>query len=115
MKVGDKLKRSGKPHDGRAPDYDDWQLNGDLIFWYEPLKQKIEISSMGIRVSPESLHAQLKRLIALNAKSWNFTGCCLTGNCLIPLVAVLDNHGYVCFCWAKLTLEKFKPAFGRMT
>lgn len=55
MKIGDKLKRSGKPHDGRAPDYDDWQLNGDLVFWYDPLKQEIELSSMGIRVSEESL------------------------------------------------------------
>lgn len=61
MKIGDKLKRSGKPHDGRAPDYDDWQLNGDLLFWYEPLKRKIEISSMGIRVSEESLRDQLKK------------------------------------------------------
>ena len=61
MKIGDKLKRSGKPHDGRAPDYDDWQLNGDLLFWYEPLKRKIEISSMGIRVSPESLKEQLEK------------------------------------------------------
>ncbi len=61
MKIGDKLKRSGKPHDGRAPDYDDWQLNGDLIFWYEPLKSSMEISSMGIRVSPESLRQQLKK------------------------------------------------------
>lgn len=61
MKIGDKLKRSGKPHDGRAPDYDDWQLNGDLVFWYEPLHQKIELSSMGIRVSEESLREQLKK------------------------------------------------------
>ena len=61
MKIGDKLKRSGKPHDGRAPDYDDWELNGDLLFWYEPLKRKIEISSMGIRVSEESLKEQLKK------------------------------------------------------
>ncbi|MBA1394695.1 aspartate--ammonia ligase, partial [Lactobacillus sp. XV13L] len=38
MKIGDRLHRSAQPHDGRAPDYDDWQLNGDLIFWYEPLK-----------------------------------------------------------------------------
>ncbi|EFJ68776.1 aspartate--ammonia ligase [Lactobacillus paragasseri JV-V03] len=61
MKIGDKLKRSGKPHDGRAPDYDDWQLNGDLLFWYEPLQRKLEISSMGIRVSEESLKTQLKK------------------------------------------------------
>lgn len=49
----------GKPHDGRAPDYDDWKLNGDIIFWFEPLKCALEISSMGIRVSPESLRRQL--------------------------------------------------------
>lgn len=61
MKIGDKLKRSGEPHDGRAPDYDDWALNGDLLFWYEPLGKKIEISSMGIRVSEESLREQLKK------------------------------------------------------
>lgn len=54
-----KALRSGKPHDGRAPDYDDWDLNGDLLFWYEPLQRAMEISSMGIRVSPESLDRQL--------------------------------------------------------
>ena len=57
-KIGGKLK-SGKPHDGRAPDYDDWELNGDLLFWHEPLSCALEISSMGIRVSPESLDRQL--------------------------------------------------------
>lgn len=57
--IGGKL-RSGKPHDGRAPDYDDWDMNGDILFWYEPLGCAMEISSMGIRVSPESLDRQLK-------------------------------------------------------
>ncbi len=52
--------RSGKPHDGRAPDYDDWALNGDLLFWYDPLECAMEISSMGIRVDPKSLDAQLR-------------------------------------------------------
>ena len=51
---------SGKPHDGRAPDYDDWTLNGDLFFWHETLGIALEISSMGIRVSPESLDEQLR-------------------------------------------------------
>ena len=59
MQIGGALK-SGKRHDGRAPDYDDWQLNGDILFWYEPLKQAIEISSMGIRVDAESMQCQLK-------------------------------------------------------
>ena len=58
QKIGGKLK-SGKPHDGRAPDYDDWELNGDLLFWHEPLQCALEISSMGIRVDPESLDKQL--------------------------------------------------------
>ena len=58
MQIGGKLK-SGKPHDGRAPDYDDWQLNGDILFYNEVLRRAFEISSMGIRVDAESLDRQL--------------------------------------------------------
>ena len=58
MQIGGKL-RSGKPHDGRAPDYDDWQLNGDIFFWNDVLDRAVEISSMGIRVDEESLDRQL--------------------------------------------------------
>ena len=58
MGIGGALK-SGKPHDGRAPDYDDWELNGDLLVWNTVLGQALELSSMGIRVSPESLDRQL--------------------------------------------------------
>ncbi|BDR59863.1 aspartate--ammonia ligase [Lactobacillus xylocopicola] len=79
MKIGDKLRRSGQPHDGRAPDYDDWQLNGDLLFWYEPLQQKMEISSMGIRVSPESLHDQLKKANCLDREQLTFHHMLLAG------------------------------------
>ena len=68
MGIGAPL-RSGKPHDGRSPDYDDWisenedgfhGLNGDLILWDSVLEIPFELSSMGIRVSKESLVAQLK-------------------------------------------------------
>lgn len=59
MKIGDTLK-SGEKHDGRAPDYDDWELNGDLIFYDELLDIPFEVSSMGIRVSEESMKSQLK-------------------------------------------------------
>lgn len=52
--------RSGKPHDGRAPDYDDWRLNGDILFWDDILGCAMEVSSMGIRVDPEALDRQLK-------------------------------------------------------
>lgn len=51
--------RSGKPHDGRSPDYDDWDLNGDILFWNPILENAFEISSMGIRVNPETLDKQL--------------------------------------------------------
>ena len=59
MQIGGKL-RSGKPHDGRAPDYDDWSLNCDIFFWDEVLNRQLEISSMGIRVDAASLDYQLK-------------------------------------------------------
>ncbi len=58
MQIGGKLK-SGKPHDGRAPDYDDWSLNGDILFYNDLLGHAFEISSMGIRVDGESLDRQL--------------------------------------------------------
>ena len=49
------------PHDGRAADYDDWKLNGDIILWFEPLQIGLELSSMGIRVDEDSLVKQLKK------------------------------------------------------
>ncbi len=59
MQIGNKLP-DGLPHDGRAPDYDDWNLNGDLLFWYDVIDAPVEISSMGIRVDSKSLVEQLK-------------------------------------------------------
>ncbi len=59
MQIGGKL-RSGEKHDGRAPDYDDWALNGDILMWNPVLEKAFEISSMGIRVDEESLARQLK-------------------------------------------------------
>lgn len=58
-KIGSKLQ-SGQKHDGRAPDYDDWSLNGDILVWYEPLGQSVELSSMGIRVDKNSIVSQCK-------------------------------------------------------
>lgn len=60
MHIGDRLA-NGEPHDGRAPDYDDWHLNGDILFWFPPLNRALEISSMGIRVSEDSLKEQLEK------------------------------------------------------
>ena len=55
-----KVLKSGQKHDGRAPDYDDWSLNGDIFAWNDVLKCAFEISSMGIRVDAQSLHSQLQ-------------------------------------------------------
>jgi len=59
MQIG-KTLRSGTKHDGRAPDYDDWELNGDILFWDELLGIPLEISSMGIRVDEASMRRQLR-------------------------------------------------------
>ncbi len=60
MQIGDKLA-NGKPHDGRAPDYDDWALNADILVYYEVLDIALELSSMGIRVDREALLSQLDK------------------------------------------------------
>lgn len=59
MQIGGKLK-NGQPHDGRASDYDDWKLNGDILLYYDVLDIAFEISSMGIRVDADSLYKQMK-------------------------------------------------------
>lgn len=76
--IGKNLK-SGKKHDGRAPDYDDWDLNGDIIVYYEPLDIGLELSSMGIRVSEESLEKQLKISKSEHRKTLDFHSKLLKG------------------------------------
>ena len=61
MQIGDDLKRSGKPHDGRAPDYDDWSLNGDILMYNAVMDRSFEISSMGIRVDEAAMDYQLNK------------------------------------------------------
>lgn len=82
MKIGDKLK-SGKPHDGRAPDYDDWQLNGDIIIYNEVLEDAFEISSMGIRVDEKSLEYQLRESGKEERKNYDYHKQILDGT--LPL------------------------------
>ena len=82
MQIGDKLK-SGKPHDSRAPDYDDWALNGDILFWNDILNCAFEISSMGIRVDEKSLDEQLIKANAEERKAFPFHKALLEGK--LPL------------------------------
>ena len=82
MQIGDTLP-DGLPHDGRAPDYDDWALNGDLLFWYDILDTAVEISSMGIRVDAESLLYQLEKSGNMDRVSLPFHQALLNGE--LPL------------------------------
>ena len=80
-KIGGALK-SGKPHDGRAPDYDDWELNGDILLWNDILECAFEISSMGIRVDEESMLRQLQIAGAMERADMDFHKKIL--NCELP-------------------------------
>lgn len=82
MKIGGKLK-SGQPHDGRAPDYDDWSLNGDLLIWNEVLDDALEVSSMGIRVDSDSLKKQLEECNATDR--YNFEYHSMIDKGILPL------------------------------
>ncbi len=82
MQIGDELA-SGKPHDSRAPDYDDWSLNGDILFWDDVLDCAMEISSMGIRVDEKALDEQLKKANADERRVLPFHAALLKGE--LPL------------------------------
>lgn len=82
MQIGDKLK-SGEKHDGRAPDYDDWTLNGDILFYNEVLGRAFEVSSMGIRVDAESMDSQLRKAGADDRRALPFHKAVLAGE--LPL------------------------------
>lgn len=78
MQIGGELE-SGEKHDGRSPDYDDWSLNGDIIFWYPVLETALEMSSMGIRVDEETLELQLKLSGCEDRKTREFHSMLLSG------------------------------------
>jgi aspartate--ammonia ligase len=71
MQIGGMLK-SGIKHDGRAPDYDDWSLNGDIVLWYPVLNRAFEISSMGIRVDENAMSEQLKTAVCEDRRTLPF-------------------------------------------
>lgn len=78
MQIGDKLK-SGEKHDGRAPDYDDWSLNGDIIVYYPVLDTAFELSSMGIRVDEKALREQLEKADCIEREELPFQKALLNG------------------------------------
>ncbi len=82
MKIGAPLS-NGESHDGRAPDYDDWSLNGDILVWNEVLGHALEISSMGIRVDSETMDKQLKARGADERRAYPYHKMVLDGT--LPL------------------------------
>lgn len=78
MQIGKKLS-NGEKHDNRAPDYDDWELNGDILIWYDVLQCAVEISSMGIRVDEESMKKQLKEAECMDRSELPFHKALLNG------------------------------------
>lgn len=82
MQIGDLLK-SGIKHDGRAPDYDDWTLNGDIFVWDDVLNSALELSSMGIRVDEKSIVSQLEKANASDRLKFEFHK--LIAECKLPL------------------------------
>ena len=82
MQIGGKLK-SGEKHDGRAPDYDDWTLNGDILMWNDVIGCPLELSSMGIRVDADSLATQLKERNAEDRRKFAYHSGILDGT--LPL------------------------------
>ena len=81
-KIGGTLK-SGEKHDGRSPDYDDWELNGDILLWNDVLDIAFEITSMGIRVDSDAMERQLKLAGAEDRKNLSFQSAVLNGE--LPL------------------------------
>ena len=91
MQIGGKL-RSGEKHDGRAPDYDDWALNGDILMWNPILERSFEISSMGIRVDEESMARQLKLAGCEERAELPFHKMLLNGDRPEPSLHADDRH-----------------------
>ena len=114
MEIGDKLT-TGEPHDGRAPDYDDWHLNGDILVWYPVLGHALELSSMGIRVDEDSLARQLKLArLCRNAQSFRSRKQSWKSSCPTPSAAASVSPVSVCSSCGKHTSARYRYPYGRM-
>ncbi len=122
MQIG-KTLRSGIKHDGRAPDYDDWELNGDILFWNDVIGRAFEVSSMGIRVDEESLAKQLEISGCEYRKEMPFHKMLLNGELPLTigggigqsrLCMLLIGNAHIgevqCGVWDEKTLEACKNA-----
>ena len=99
MQIGDKLE-NGEPHDGRAPDYDDWALNADILVYYPVLDIALELSSMGIRVDKEALLSQLEKAgcpeRAAGGTIVAFHACCILAPVITDIRSIPALFGRLC-------------------
>ncbi len=114
---------SGLPHDGRAPDYDDWSLNGDLVYYHKALDTRMEISSMGIRVDEKSMLAQLSASNKMERAALPFHSALIDGRLPLTigggigqsrLCMLLLGKAHIgevqCSVWPRQAMEKFAVA-----
>ena len=112
MQIGGALA-SGEPHDGRAPDYDDWSLNGDIIVYYPVLDTALELSSMGIRVDEEALIKQLEIAGCPERAQLPFQKAIIEKQLPYTSAAVSDSPGSACSSCGKRTSERCRFPSGR--
>lgn len=109
MQIGDTLK-SGKKHDGRSPDYDDWTLNGDILFWYPALERALEMSSMGIRVDEYALLKQLELSGCEDRKKFSFHRMLLEGKLPYTIGGGIGQSRMCMFFLRKLHIGEVQAA-----
>lgn len=112
--IGGKLK-SGLPHDGRAPDYDDWSLNGDIIVYYPVLDIALELSSMGIRVDEDALIRQLALAGCPERAELPFQKAILDKELPYTIGGGIGQSRICMFTCAKRISGKYRLLCGRMT
>ena len=110
MQIG-KVLASGQRHDGRAPDYDDWELNGDLILWDPALNHSLELSSMGIRVDKDALERQLKELNLEERKELDFHKQLLNGELPLTIGGGIGQSRICMFFLQKAHIGEVQASF----
>ena len=106
-----KVLASGQRHDGRAPDYDDWELNGDLILWDPALNHSLDLSSMGIRVDKDALERQLKELNLEERKELDFHKQLLNGELPLTIGGGIGQSRICMFFLQKAHIGEVQASF----
>ena len=110
MQIGKTLK-SGSKHDGRAPDYDDWDLNGDILMWNPILGRNFEVSSMGIRVDAAALDRQLEESGCNQRRNLPFHQMLLHGELPQSIGGGIGQSVCACCCLVRVISARYRSAW----